>query len=169
MYQSSPAEYHQVNSSILFRILICLVYRINIDQSKIYLYVISNTPKRRQLLEERISKTYKSVQILHSPSLSTTADIVEQMQYTLAELMILSQMQHLILSSRSTFGMIAQGLAHQGAWIVRQGTDNELNSIHSDICQWESTSEPEYQIIHSININQTCPKSQRIIGERTII
>lgn len=165
----SPPSSTEVNSSTLFRIIVCRVYRIDKNQSKIYLYVISNTPKRRQLLEERISNTHKSVEILHSPSPPTTADIVVQMQYTLAELMILSQMQHLILSSRSTFGMIAQGFAHRGAWIVRQGADNELNSIHSDICQWESTSEPEYQIIHSININQTCPQSQRILGERTII
>lgn len=145
------------------------ICRIHNNQSKIYLYVISNTPQRRQFLEERISKTHTNVEILHSPSSPSTADIVEEMQYTLAELLILSRMQHLILSSRSTFGMIAQGFAHQGAWIVRQGAANEPNSIHSHICQWESSSEPEYQMFHSININQTCPQSQTTIGERTII
>ncbi|CAF4554819.1 unnamed protein product, partial [Rotaria sp. Silwood2] len=120
------------------------------NETKIRLYIISNTRKRRQQLENRISKMYKNFEILNSPEPPETANVIEEMQYTLAELLILSKMQHLIITSKSTFGMIAQGLARKGAWIVRQGASHEIQTIKSDLCEWESTSEPEYQIMGSL-------------------
>jgi hypothetical protein len=91
------------------------------------------------------------------------------MQHTLAELWILSQMQHLILTSRSTFGMVAQGLAHRGAWIVRQGAPQELQSLRSNLCEWESSSELEYQLMGSLSPNDQCAQGGVVvpsIGER---
>jgi len=136
------------------------------------LYIISNTPKRRQQLENRISNIYKNLEILHSPEAPKFADVVEKMQYTLAELLILSKMQHLIITSKSTFGMVAQGLAHKGAWIVRQGASNEIQTIKSDLCEWESSSEPEYQMMGSLQVNDSCFQhgaSLPSIGERTVV
>ena len=117
------------------------------EEIKIHLYIISNTPKRRQQLENRISKIYKNLEILNPPEAPKVANAIEKMQYTLAELLILSKMQHLIITSKSTFGMVAQGLARKGAWIVRQGASNEKQDIKSDLCEWESSSEPEYQMM----------------------
>ena len=97
---------------------------------------------------------------------------VEKVQYTLAELVILSKMQHLIVTSKSTFGMIAQGLAGKGAWIVRQGASHEEKSNKSDFCEWESSSEPEYQMMGSLQLNDSCSQhgaSLPSIGERTIV
>ncbi|CAF0882441.1 unnamed protein product [Rotaria sp. Silwood1] len=142
------------------------------DETKIHLYIISNTRQRRQKLENHISNIYKNLKILNSPEAPETANVVEKMQYTLAELLILSKMQHLIITSKSTFGMIAQGLAGKGAWIVRQGASHEIQTIKSDLCEWESTSEPEYQMMGSLQVNQTCSQyatSLPSVGERTII
>lgn len=94
------------------------------------------------------------------------------MQYTLAELLILSSMQYLIITSKSTFGMTAQGLAHKGAWIVRQGASQEPKIITSDVCEWEATSEPEYQMMELIQMNNRCSTygaPSPSIGERTIL
>ena len=94
------------------------------------------------------------------------------MQYTLAELWILSQMQHLIVTSRSTFGMVAQGLARQGAWVVRQGASHEIQPSMSDLCEWESSSEPEYQMMSSLSSDDTCAQHGVLIpsiGERTVV
>ncbi len=81
-------------------------------------------------------------------------------------------MQHLIITSKSTFGMVAQGLARKGAWIVRQGASNEKQDIKSDLCEWESTSEPEYQMMGSLQVNDSCSQHGAFlpsIGERTIV
>ncbi len=75
-------------------------------------------------------------------------------------------MQYLIITSKSTFGMVAQGLARQGAWIVRQGASQEIQNIKSDLCEWESSSEPEYQMLESLQLNENSLPS---IGERTTI
>jgi hypothetical protein len=139
---------------------------------KIHLYIISNTPQRRQQLENQILKIYKNVEVLHPPESPEVLNIVEKMQYTLAELIILSKMQHLIITSKSTFGMVAQGLAGKGAWIVRQGASNEIQTIKSDLCEWEVTSEPEYQMMGSLQVNDSCSQhgvSLPSIGERTIV
>ena len=146
--------------------------RFNREENQIGLYIISNTPQRRQQLINQISSFHKNLDILHPPSPLKTDDIVENMQYTLAELIILSKMEHLIITSKSTFGMVAQGLARKGAWIVRQGASHEIQSIKSDLCQWEATSEPEYQMVGSIQLNHMCSQSNvslPSIGERTII
>ncbi len=148
------------------------IRRLIADEIKIYLYIISNTPKRRQLLENRISKIDKNLEILHPPEAPQFADVVEKMQYTLAELIILSKMKYLIITSKSTFGMVAQGLARKGAWIVRQGASHEIKNIQSDLCEWESSSEPEYQMMELLQINHSCSQhdiSLPSIGERTII
>ncbi|CAF0820757.1 unnamed protein product [Rotaria sordida] len=148
------------------------INRSSRNETKIGLYIISNTRKRRQQLENHITKMYKNLEIFNSPEPPETANVIEQMQYTLAELLILSKMQHLIITSKSTFGMIAQGLARKGAWIVRQGASHEIQTIKSDLCEWESTSEPEYQMMGSLQINDTCSQystSLPSIGERTII
>jgi Cdc6-like AAA superfamily ATPase len=154
------------------RIHYYLIRRSAKEEIKIRLYIISNTPKRREQLENRISKIYKNLEILHPPEAPEIADIVEKMQYTLAELLILSKMQHLIITSKSTFGMVTQGLARQGAWIVRQGASNEIQNVKSDLCQWESSSEPEYQMMGSLQVNDSCSQhgaSLPSIGERTIV
>lgn len=112
------------------------------------------------------------MEIFHAPEPPKNGSIVEKMQYTLAELLILSKMKHLIITSKSTFGMVAQGFAHKGAWIVRQGAKNEIQSVKSDLCQWESTSEPEYQMMGSLQINDSCSQhgaSLPSIGERTVL
>jgi len=143
------------------------ITRINKKETKIYLYIISNNLKRRQRLEKQMSDSNKSIEILR-----LSAKRIMKMQYTLAELLILSKMKHLIITSKSTFGMIAQGLANKGAWIVRQGAAQETNSFHSNLCQWESTSEPEYQTMRYLQINNTCPQQNVYlpsIGERTVI
>lgn len=142
------------------------------EKIKIHLYIISNTPKRRQQLENRILNIFKNLEVFHSPEPPESGDTLENMQYTLAELLILSKMQHLIITSKSTFGMVAQGLAHKGAWIVRQGAPNELQSIKSDLCEWESSSEPEYQMMGSLQTNDSCSDhgaSLPSIGERTTV
>ncbi len=147
-------------------------YRSVAEEIKIYLYIISNTPKRRQLLENRISKTYKNLEILHPPEAPELASVVDKMQYTLAELLILSKMKYLIITSKSTFGMVAQGLARKGAWIVRQGAFQEKQNIKSDICEWESSSEPEYQMMEFLQLNHSCSQheiSLPSIGERMTI
>ncbi len=136
------------------------------------MYIISNTPKRRQHLENRILKIYKNLEILNPAEAPNGAGTIEKMQYTLAELLILSKMQHLIITSKSTFGMVAQGLARKGAWIVRQGASNEKQDIKSDLCEWESTSEPEYQMMGSLQVNDSCSQHGAFlpsIGERTIV
>ncbi len=110
--------------------------------------------------------------MLNPPEVAQVANEVEKMQYTLAELLILSKMQHLIITSKSTFGMIAQGLAGKGAWIARQGALNEEQFIKSDHCEWESSSEPEYQMMGSFQINDTCSQhgaSLPSIGERSVL
>jgi len=115
---------------------------------------------------------YKNVELLHPIEIPRITNEVEKMQYTLAELLILSKMQHLIVTSKSTFGMVAQGLAHKGAWIVRQGASNEIRSFKSDLCEWESTSEPEYQMMGLLHVNDSCSQrgaSLPSIGERTIV
>lgn len=112
------------------------------------------------------------MKILNPPEAPEDADTVQNMQYALAQLVLLSKMQHLIITSKSTFGMVAQGLARKGAWIVRQGAPQEPQNIKSNLCEWESTSEPEYQMIESIQINNTCPENDVFlpsIGERTIV
>jgi hypothetical protein len=149
-----------------------LYRRSSNEEIKIALYIISNTPKRRQQLKNQILKTCKTVEILNSLEAPSLANAAEKMQYTLAELLILSKMQHLIITSKSTFGMVAQGLAHKGAWIVRQGAVNELQTVKSDICQWEWSSEPEYQMMGSLETNDDCKRhgaSLPSIGERTIL
>jgi len=149
-----------------------LIRRSTKEEIKIHLYIISNTPTRRQLLENRISNMYKNVELLHPIETPRVTNEVEKMQYTLAELLILSKMQHLIVTSKSTFGMVAQGLARKGAWIVRQGASNEIQSFKSDLCDWESTSEPEYQMMGSLHVNDSCSQrgaSLPSIGERTIV
>jgi hypothetical protein len=68
--------------------------------------------------------------------------------------------------------MVTQGLARQGAWIVRQGASNEIQNVKSDLCQWESSSEPEYQMMGSLQVNDSCSQhgaSLPSIGERTIV
>ncbi|CAF1018530.1 unnamed protein product [Adineta steineri] len=115
---------------------------------------------------------YKNLEILKAFEPPKNSNVVEKMQYTLAELLILSKMHHLIITSKSTFGMVAQGLAGKGAWIVRQGAINEGQSIKSNICQWESTSEPEYQMKGSFRDNNSCSQHGTFlpsIGERTIL
>ncbi|UJR34970.1 hypothetical protein I4U23_027748 [Adineta vaga] len=139
------------------------------EQIKIHLYVISNTPRRRQNLINEILNNYKNIEILHPFEVSNITNAIEKMQYTLAELLILSKMKHLIITSKSTFGMVAQGFARKGAWIVRQGASNEMQSFESDLCQWESTSEPEYQMMNSFLFNNSCLQNEGVmpsIGER---
>jgi hypothetical protein len=112
------------------------------------------------------------LEIINPPEVPAAANAVEKMQYTLAELLILSKMQHLIITSKSTFGMIAQGLARNGAWIVRQGASSEEQSVVSDFCEYESSSEPEYQMMGSLQVNDSCSQhgaSLPSIGERTIV
>ncbi|CAF1675250.1 unnamed protein product, partial [Adineta ricciae] len=89
------------------------------NEVKIYLYIISNTRQRRQNLINQILNIYQntSIEILNPFDMSHTTNAIEKMQYTLAELLILSKMKYLITTSKSTFGMIAQGLARKGAWI----------------------------------------------------
>ena len=148
------------------------IRRSSKEEIKIHLYIISNTPKRRQLLENRISAIYKNLEVFKPLETSRVINEVEKMQYTLAELLTLSKMQHLIITSKSTFGMVAQGLARQGAWIVRQGASHEIQSSKSDLCEWESTSEPEYQMMGSLQVNDSCSQrgvSLPSIGERTIV
>ncbi|CAF1205117.1 unnamed protein product [Adineta steineri] len=148
------------------------VTRSSKEEIKIYLYIISNTPQRRQKLETQLSKMYKNLEILKAFEPPKNSNVVEKMQYTLAELLILSKMHHLIITSKSTFGMVAQGLAGKGAWIVRQGAINEGQSIKSNLCQWESTSEPEYQMKGSFRDNDSCSQHGAFlpsIGERTIL
>jgi hypothetical protein len=149
-----------------------LIHRLSKEDIKIHLYIISNTPKRRQQLGDRISKMYKNLEILSPPEPPKVTNVIEKMQYTLAELLILSKMQHLIVTSKSTFGMIAQGLARKGAWVVRQGASNEIQIIKSDLCEWESSSEPEYQLMGTLHPNDSCSQhgaSLPSIGERTIV
>ncbi|CAF2040612.1 unnamed protein product [Rotaria magnacalcarata] len=142
------------------------------EEILIRLYIISNAQQRRQQLQSHISRMYKNVEILNVPETHKDANVVEKMQYTLAELLILSKMKHLIVTSKSTFGMIAQGLAGKGAWIVRQGAPQEIQNIKSDHCEWESSSEPEYQMMGSLQTNDSCSQSGAStpsIGERTVV
>ena len=132
------------------------------------LYIISNTPKRRQHLEHRLAEIYPNLTILHSPTPTSTADEREKMQYTLAELLLLSQMKHLIVTSKSTFGMVAQGFARRGAWVVRQ----DISAMQSDLCQWESSSEPEYQMMGELRKDDQCIQQGVLfpsLGERTVL
>ncbi|CAM4744508.1 unnamed protein product [Rotaria magnacalcarata] len=149
-----------------------LIHRSSKEEILIRLYIISNAQQRRQQLQSHISRMYKNVEILNVPETHKDANIVEKMQYTLAELLILSKMKHLIVTSKSTFGMIAQGLAGKGAWIVRQGAPQEIQNIKSDHCEWESSSEPEYQMMGSLQTNDSCSQSGAStpsIGERTVV
>ena len=147
-----------------------LFYRLN-NNAKIHLYIISNTCQRRQNLINQILNIYPdtSIEILNPINMSHATNVVEKMQYTLAELLILSKMKYLIITSKSTFGMIAQGLARKGAWVVRQGANNEIQSVDSNLCQWESTSEPEYQMMDSSLFKNSCLQNEGAmpsIGER---
>lgn len=149
-----------------------LLHRSNTNRTKIHLYIISNTPTRRQRLESQITKIHSNVELLHVPTRAGNTSGIEPMRYTLAELWILSQMQHLIITSKSTFGMVAQGLGRQGAWIVRQGAPQETPSSKSDLCEWEPSSEPEYQMWGSLSPDETCAREGTLIpsvGERTIV
>lgn len=116
--------------------------------------------------------TYKNLEILNIPQFHYSANNIENMHYTLAELLILSKMKHLILTSKSTFGMVAQGLAEKGAWIVRQGAPQEIQTLRSDLCEWEWSSEPEYQMMGSLQDTDKCSQdvlSIPSIGERTVL
>ena len=135
---------------------------------KLGLYIISNTPQRRQHLVHRLGEIYPNLTILEAPKPRSTADETEKMQYTLVELLLLSQMQHLIVTSKSTFGMVAQGFARRGAWIVRQG----VSATPSDLCRWESSSEPEYQMMGTLRTDDRCIQKGVIlpsVGERTVL
>ena len=144
--------------------------RFGKEKDKVSLYVISNTPIRRQNLINHLLRTLPDLEIWDPPAAPTKANDSEKMKYTLAELLILSKMSHLIISSKSTFGMVAQGLAGHGAWIVRQGGVQEKSTIQLSSCQWESTSEPEYQMMGKIDENEKCVQENVLkpsIGERT--
>ena len=146
--------------------------RLSGGKVKVRLYTISNTPARRQLLEKRISSAHQHVEILDALKVPHTANDAEKMQYTLAELLLLSKMQHMIITSKSTFGMVAQGLARRGAWIVRQGAENEQHGLKSDSCEHEPSSEPEYQMMGSLAQGDSCAQQGAFIpmeGERTVL
>lgn len=150
-----------------------LHFRFGNETRRIGLYIISNTiPRRNRLKDYFITRYPQRVTIFDPPQGSSAADEVEMMQYTLAELMILSEMQHLIITSKSTFGMVAQGFAGRGAWIVWQGAMQERTGRMSESCQWESTSEPEYQMMGNLESNDPCIQQgvrSKVIGERTIL
>ena len=137
-----------------------------LTSTKIGLFVISNSDERREKLEKRLEGKYSNVVPLAGPK-------EKSMQNTLAELLILSRMKHLIISSKSTFGMVAQGLAGRGAWIVWQGASNEDERRRNALCQFESSSEPEYQMIGQLHPNDSCIHEEKaltkFIGERTVL
>ena len=139
---------------------------------KVRLFTISNTLARRQQLEKRIASVHQSVEILDALEVPHTANNAEKMQYTLAELLLLSKVQHMIITSKSTFGMVAQGLAGTGAWVVHQGAANEQHGLQSDTCEYESSSEPEYQMMGSLTKDDNCAQHGAFIptkGERTML
>jgi hypothetical protein len=113
-----------------------------------------------------------TLNILSPPTLFESTDPVKLLQYTLAELLILSEMQHLIVTAKSTFSMVAQGLTGRGAWTVRQGSSNERSKITSAVCEWQWTSEPEYQMSPHFLPDNRCIDaniSHTPIGERIVL
>ena len=89
---------------VIIRLKYSLIHRSNREETEIHLYIISNTRRRHQQSGNGISKTYNSVKIFGPLEVANAAD---EIRYALAELITLSKMQYLILTSKSTCGMIA--------------------------------------------------------------